>query len=79
MFKNNFCILKNSVLYLLLFRINTNNMECTSALAIDILVLEDYSIPMTPKFSFKKKKKCCNKIAKGKQCKQCPLLSTDCE
>lgn len=54
-------------------------MECTSALAIDILVLEDYSIPMTPKFSFKKKKKCCNKIAKGKQCKQCPLLSTDCE
>ncbi|APD05712.1 hypothetical protein UJ101_00159 [Flavobacteriaceae bacterium UJ101] len=47
----------------------------TSALAIDILVIEETTTVAVPqKFSFKKKKKCCNKIAKGKQCKRCPLL-----
>lgn len=46
----------------------------TTTLAIDVLVIEE-TIVTVPQFSFKKKKKCCDKIAKGKQCKRCPLLN----
>ncbi len=49
-------------------------MDQTTTLAVDILVIEDYPFTVSPKLSFKKKKKCCNKIEKGKQCKRCPLL-----
>ncbi len=50
--------------------------QTTAVLAVDILVIEGYPFTVSPKLSFKKKKKCCNKIAKGKQCKRCPLLDT---
>lgn len=47
-------------------------MNPATTLAIDVLVIEDASIKPLRHLSFKKK--CCDKVAKGKQCKRCPLL-----
>ena len=46
-------------------------MDHTALQALDILIREDTSVLKKKTLCYKKK--CCNKIKKGKQCKRCPL------